>query len=422
MTELLVILVLVLINGLFSGAEIALLSVRKTRVAELTEQGRFGAKWVADLRAHPERLLATVQIGITVVGSTAAAFGGSTLAGHLAEVLRPALGPQADEVAFAAVVGAVSFLSLVLGELVPKSLALRAAEPYALLVAPFLAAVAWVARPLVWVLTGASNVVLRLFGDHTSFLESRLSQDELRQLVDEAATAGTVNEHAGEIASRALAFSELSVEDVLVPRQKIVSLPLTASVDDLAGLTRQIPHSRVLVYRQDPDDLVGYVTIRDVLAEARQGPTTLADHLHPMTFVPTTMPAIALLRDLQGRATHLAAVVDEQGTLRGLVSLEDLVEELVGNILSEGEAPSQEVLAEPDGTWLCLGSAPVREIHRVTGWEIPEGEASTTLAGLLLEQAGRIPETGERFRVGDYEAEVVEASRRKIKRIRLRKR
>jgi putative hemolysin len=147
--ELMIVLVLVLVNGLFSGAEIALLSVRKTRVQELVLEGRTGARWVADLRAHPERLLATVQIGITVVGSTAAAFGGSSIADRVAEGLRPALGPNADDVALGLVVAFVSYLSLVLGELVPKSLALRAAEPYALLVAAPLAALAFVGRPLV---------------------------------------------------------------------------------------------------------------------------------------------------------------------------------------------------------------------------------------------------------------------------------
>jgi putative hemolysin len=206
-SELLIILALVLVNAVFAGAEIAVLSVRRTRLTELMEGGSGAARAaVQALRAQPERFLATVQIGITVVGATAGAFGGATLAADLAPVLAGwvPLAPYAGTVALAVVVTVVSFLSLVVGELVPKSLALKAAEPYALAVGRPLLWLSRLLRPLAWVLTAASNLILFPFRDRTSFIEARLSPDELMELVDEAASAGTVNPRAGEIAARAL--------------------------------------------------------------------------------------------------------------------------------------------------------------------------------------------------------------------------
>ncbi len=414
--EVAVILLLVLINGVFSGAEIALLSVRRTRVQELVDEGRLGARSVADLRRQPERLLATVQIGITVVGATAAAFGGASLGAHLATALRPALGDVADDVSFALVVAGISYLSLVLGELVPKSLALRHAETYALLVSPLLAAVAWIARPLVWVLTTTSNLVLRVFGDQTSFVESRLSPDELRQLMDEASTAGTVDVHAGDIASRALELSELDVGDVLVPRSEMVCIASSAGVEELAQVTREKGHSRLLVYGTDRDDIVGYVATRDVLARSVAGLSTeLGGLLHPTLFVPTSMRATALLREFQRKRIHLAVAVDESGTVRGLVTVEDLVEELIGELLSEGERARVLVRPDGDGRWVMSASTPLRDVVRATGIELPEALESATIGGLVLEHAQRIPEVGARVQVGAHEVEVLEATRRKLK-------
>ncbi len=212
-------------NGLFSGAEIAVVALRKSRLSQLVEAGGGAARAVERLRAEPERFLATVQIGITVVGATAAAFGGATLAGELAALLAPLpiLGPYAPELALGAVVSAISALSIVLGELVPKSLALRAAERYALLAGRPLLAISQAARPVVWLLTRASNLVLRPFGDRTTFTESRVSAEELEALVDEAGQLGALDQPTAEIASRALAFRDLTAADVLVPRSRIVA-------------------------------------------------------------------------------------------------------------------------------------------------------------------------------------------------------
>jgi putative hemolysin len=412
---------LILLNGVFSGAEIAVLSLRKTRLQELIDEGNRSAGWVLALRQHPERFLATVQVGITVIGATAAAFGGASVATRLQPLLVPLLGDRAEQAALAIVVAGVSYLSLVLGELVPKSLALRAAESYALLISRPLSWISWVAQPLVWLLTLSSNLVLRLFGDKTSFSESRLSSEELQQLVEEAASAGVVHQSAGDIASRALAFSEIDAATAMVPRSRMVSVPITASLDDLAEIAVQSGHTRVLVYRANTDDIVGFVNLREVLGRGRKDPAlSLESVLHPVPFVPTSMAAPTLLRDMQRRRTQLAVVVDEQGTIRGLVTIEDLLEELVGEILSEHDRPVGLFQREPDGSVLVDAATPLHELNRELGWELPEGENFRTIGGLVLELAGRIPTNGDRVEAEGHEIEVVEASHRRVKRVRIR--
>ena len=201
------------------------MSLRRTQVQKLVEDKRAGARPLATLRHNPERFLATVQIGITVVGTTAAAFGGSSLARHLTPLVAriPHAAPYAHQLALCLVVVVVSYLTLVLGELVPKSLALRADELYALLIAKPLLALSWLARPLVWLLTDSSNLVLRPFADRTTFTEGRLSKEELSDIVDEATRTGALDEQTSELTSRALDFGQLTVADVMVPRNRIVS-------------------------------------------------------------------------------------------------------------------------------------------------------------------------------------------------------
>lgn len=422
MTELWIILALVLLNGVFSGAEIAVLSMRKTRLGELIEEGSGGAAAVLRLRDNPEGFLATVQIGITVVGATAAAFGGSTLAERLVPLYAavPQLAPFAPSLALGTVVASVSVLSIVLGELVPKSLALRASEPYALFIARPLEVLAWIGRPAVATLTGLSNVVLRLFGDRTTFTEARLSREELQQIVEDAATTGSVDPNAGEIAARAIGFSAIDAYTLMVPRTAIVMLPVDATVAQVAEVARASGHARVPVYEGTPENVVGVVNLRDVLAAAALGAAGgLSTFLHRVPFVPETMTAPNLLRKLQSERSHLAVVIDESGGVVGLVTIEDLIEELVGDILSEDEEPDGGFVRDGEGAWLVQGDAMVHTTSRELGLDLPEGDFAT-IAGLCLHLAGQIPAQGAVLDTGTgVTLEVVEATPRRIKRVRI---
>jgi putative hemolysin len=401
----------------------AIVALRKTRLAQLVEEGRASARAVKRLRDAPERFLATVQIGITVVGATAAAFGGATIARRLEPAVAAVspLAPWAPQIALGTVVVVVSFLSLVLGELVPKSLALRAAERYALLVGRPLLALSAVARPLVWLLTEASNLVLRPFGDRTTFSESRFSVEEIEQLVDEAGKAGALDAPTAEITSRALAFRDLTAGEVMVPRARVVGLPRDAGPDELKRLLLEEGRSRMPVYEGSLDNVVGYVMAKDLAAMAWERQLLVLDDLiRPVHFVPATARAVQVLRELQRRRTQIAVVVDEHGGVAGLITLEDLVEELVGDILGETEEAEALITPEPGGTTLVRGDVPIRDVNRALGLDLPEGEGYSTIAGLCIAISGAVPERGARLRAeAGVEIEVVDASPRVVRLVRV---
>lgn len=419
--ELLLIVVLAVANGVFSAAEIAVISVRKSRLKELVTDGNRAAASVARLRREPERFLATVQIGITLIGATAAAFGGASLSTRLTPVLGGlGFGRYAEDVALTAVILFVSYLSLVLGELVPKSLALRGAERYSLLVARPLLVLASIARPLVWFLTASSNVVLRLFGDRTSFTEARLSPEELQQLVEEAADDGTIQAHAGEIASRALDFGRLRVGAVMLPRASFKSIAVTVKGSDVHRIVAETTHDRLPVHDAASDDIVGYVTVRDLFLLSATPERTVKEVVRAPHFVPETVLASDVLQEMQRLRVQLALIVDEQGTVVGVVSLEDLVEELVGEIFAEHQKPTVGISRQADGSALVEGTVPVHEVNRELGIELPQGAAWVTIAGLVIHELGELPAPGARVTVsGGIVIEVVDATRRRVQRVRV---
>jgi putative hemolysin len=423
--ELIVIMALVVSSGIFAGAEIAVVALRKTRLIELAEEGHSSARVLLILREEPERFLATVQVGITVIGATAAAFGGASIAQRLTPLLEHFswFGEHADDVALGIVVVAVSYLSIVIGELVPKSLALRSAERYALLIARPLYALSWLARPVVWLLSKSANLLLGPFGDTTTFTETRHSAEELQQIVEEATKAGTIHPEAGEIVSRALELPELRARDVMVPRQEIIMIEKAASQAEIRKIVREHSYSRIPVYEERRDNVVGYISLKDVLGMAlEQKPISLSEILRPPHFVPDVKRAVELLKEMRNRRVPFAIVVDEQGGIAGIVTLEDLVEELVGDIFNEHtqQAP-QLIRQETNGSAVVNGAAPIRDVNRSLGLELPEEGDFTTMGGLVLSLAGRVPNAGEVLTLPDGTTlEVVDVSPRRVRAVRIR--
>jgi len=423
LTTLFIILLLVIVHGIFAGAEIAIITMRKTRLRELVEEGSARARAVSDLRAHPERFLATVQVGVTVLSEGAAALGGAAVAPKLQAVLEtvPVLRPHAENLALTLVVAVVAYLSLVLGELVPKSLALRSAETYALLIATPMRFISWATRPLAWFLTASSNLVLRPFGDRTTFMEARVSAEELQQLVDEATKTGAIDSHSGEIASRALGFSDLTADAVMVPRNRVTAIDKDASEVDIRQLMLDSPATRWPVCEESLDKVLGYITARDVLARILAGlPLEVGALKRPAHFVPWNMRAADVLRDMQHHQIQLAVVVDEHGGTEGLLTLEDLVEELVGDILGEHEAREEHIHHEAQGLVLVRGATPIRDVNRALRLDLPEGEDWTTLGGLCTSLAGGIPHKGDRLLTEDGVIfEIVSATPRAVGMVRI---
>jgi putative hemolysin len=425
LTELLIILALTVAGGFFAGAEIAVIALRKTRLEELVEDGRRGAPDVRALREQPERFLATVQIGITVIGATAAAFGGASLAERLAPVIARIewLAEYAQDLALAIVVLAVSYLSIVVGELVPKSLALRGAERYALWTAKPLLWLSWLARPAVWLLSASANLLLKPFGDSTTFTEARHSAEEVQQIVEEATRAGTIHPEAGEIVSRALELPALRAEDVMVPRQEVIMLPHDASHEQLVRVAKDHPFNRIPIYEDRIDNVIGYISMKDLLPRALEhAPIKISELMRPPFFVPESKHAVELLDDMRHRRQPFAVVVDEQGGLSGIVTFEDLAEELVGDIFSEHtEKVPPMIRKEQGGTALVNGTTPIREINRALGVELPEDGDYTTVAGLSLSLAGRVPSVGDVLPLPNgVTLEMVDVSPRRVRAVRVR--
>ena len=416
---------LLVLHGFLAGSEIAVVSLRKTRLRQLVETGKASAKAVESLRKHPERFLATVQIFITVVGTIIASRGAPTIQGLMQPGLDAIGVPSqyAVGIAFAIAVAVISFAELVVGELVPKSLALRASEPYALAVGRPLLWASSVARPAVWLLEGASNVVLRIFGDRTSFIESRLSPDEITQLLEEAGRAGSLDARASDIAVRAIEFEGLTAGDVMVPRNRVVAIEKTATAEELMKLFAHQGHQRIPVYDEgSPDAVVGYVSARDVLgATVTKSTVSIDELLRPATFIPESQRATTVLKDLQSARVQLAIVVDERGGMAGILTMEDLLEELVGEIWSEGDrAVPTPVRTMRDGSAIVLGTVPIREVNRALDIDLPEGDLWTTIAGYCISLAGRIPSSGARLTAEDGTViEIVESTPRRIRSVRV---
>jgi len=317
----------------------------------------------------------------------------------------------------------VSFLSIVVGELVPKSLALRSADRYALVIAKPLLWLSWLARPIVWLLSSSANLLLKPFGDSTTFTESRHSAEELQAIVDEAAKAGTIHPEAGEIVARALELPDLRVSDVMVPRQDVVPIAHDASPEELIRTAQEHPFSRYPVYEQRIDNVIGYLSVKDLLPRALRGEAVRTSQImRPPFFVPESKPAVDLLKDMRQRRQPFAIVVDETGGLAGIITIEDLVEEVVGDIFSEHTTQVPQLIRnEKGGSVLVNGATPVRQVNRMLGIELPEDGDYTTVAGLSLALAGKVPSAGEVLALPNGGTlEMVDVSPRRVRSVRVR--
>lgn len=368
-----------------------------------------------------------MRIAVTVLAASAAALAGAALtdriAPHLARV--PVLAPHAAQIALVLVVAFVCYSSIVVGELVPKSLALRSAERYALLLARPLLWLSIVARPLVWIFTLSSNAILRPLGDRTTFAETHPSAEELQQLVSEAAKSGAIDPGVGEIASRALEFADLTAADVMVPRQEVVLVPRNAPLADIQRILLEHAHTRVPVYQDHIDNVVGYISVKDVLALAWEHKLiVLEDLMRPAHFVPETKRAADLVREMREQHVPLMIVVDEQGGMSGIVTFEDVVEELVGEMFSEHRRDAPQAIVQlEDGSAVVAGTTPVRDVNRQLGLALPDDGDFITIAGLCLARAHRIPRSGDTVRVSQtLVIEVLDASPRCVRTVKLRRR
>ena len=412
-------------NGFFSGSEIAILSMKRSRVEQLIAEGSRGARWVKHLQDNMDRFLATVQIGVTLMGTLAGVIGGYLAGRYLEPIIQKTMiaGWIPPALEGATLVGvAIVYVELILGELVPKALALRFTDTIAVVVAWPLDMLARFSKVLIAFLTASTRAVLFLFGIRDVGHRTFVSEEEIKHLVKEGRQQGVLDQTEEDLIHSVFEFSETPVKKVMVPRPKIFALDVSTPPEDVARSIIESGFSRVPVYDGTPDNMVGVVYVKDVLRllEKKQ-PVVLRKILHPVHFVPETKKVGELLKELQKRRTHLALVIDEHGSLVGLVTLEDLLEEIVGEIQDEYDWEERPVEKLRDGSLVVDGTVSAAELRQKFDIPIPESEDFNTVAGFMLDCLGAVPRGGEVVQVGDYRMTVVDVEKNRISKVKIDK-
>jgi putative hemolysin len=426
--ELFIVIALILANGFFSGAEMAIVASRRGRLRQLADEGDAAARTALELASSPDRFLPTVQVGITLVGTLAAAYGGDQLVEPLARWLEanapPLIANAAMPIALTAFVALLSFFTLLFGELVPKRLALRNAERVARIVAPAMQLVSQLAKPLVWGLSRATSAVLFLLGAAKQEGPT-VSVDDIEHLLETGRAEGVVEPVEQAVAIEALRLGERTVRDIMRPRIELDALDIETPPGEIIGAIAMAGYSRLPVYEGSLDHILGYVFLKDVLRHTWMGwPIELRKIMHRALFVPETMPLDRLLELFQKEKNQMAIVLDEYGGTEGLVTLEDILEELVGEIHDEHRAARDTAFVQrEDGSWLVDGSASIEDMAETVDVKLDGTPRDySTVSGLVLARLERIPATGDTTQWHGLSIEVVDMDGRRIDKVLIRKR
>ena len=418
--EVLLILLLVLLNGLFAMSELAIVSSRRMRLSAMARRGHKGAPAAQALADDPQRFLPTVQVGITLVGILAGAFGGARLSALLAEGLSqiPFIGSAAGEVAFALVVVAITYLSLILGELVPKQLALRNPERVAVLVARPLSSLSKITSPVIWLLSSSSALVLRLFGKH-DVSANQITEEEVKAVVAEGATSGAIEAEERQMIERVLRLADKPVRALMTPRNELEWLDRTAPPEDIAARLRASTVTRFVVADRRVDNVVGVVAAKDLLDQLLEGaPMSVARALRQARVLPDTLSALDALERLRGDPIGMALVMDEYGSFEGVVTASDLLEAIVGELGAPQHDPDHTAVVRHDGSLLLDGMMPSDELKaRLDLPDLPQEGTYHTVAGLMLALLQRIPKEGDRISWSGWRFEVVDMDGRRVDKV-----
>lgn len=423
--ELALIFCLILANGFFAASEIAVIATRKTRIDSLVEKDVRSATVLARLKDDPDRFLATVQIGVTLVGTLASAIGGAAAIQFLKPLIEslplPLISRWGESLAIFLVVLPIAYLSLVLGELVPKSLALRFSDRIAILVARPIDFLSRLTSSLVKILTASSNAVLWLFGGKDAGGASFISEEEVKSLIREGAAKGIFDETEKELIHSVFEFVDTPVKAVMVPRTEIHAVDINTSPNEILKSFVESGFSRIPVYEGEMDKVIGILYNKDIFrALQEKGEFRARDLLHPPFFVPSSLPISQLLKELQRRRSAMAMVVNEFGEVEGLATLEDLLEEIVGEIRDESDREERGPVERlPDGSMVIQGSTLLKDLKSDYGLPFDESPDYLTLAGFVLAKLRRIPRGGERVEHEGHRLTIVDMEGRRIVKVKL---
>ncbi|HSH03308.1 MAG TPA: hemolysin family protein [Anaerolineae bacterium] len=417
------VLALIFANGLFAMSEIAVISARKARLKQQVEAGNEGAKAALALANNPSDFLSTVQIGITLIGILAGAFGGASVSAQIEPYISPLpiIGLYSETVSVGLVVAVITYLSLVIGELAPKDIALNNPEKIAIRVAKPLTLLATLTSPFVRLLTMSTKLVVRLAG--VKIVDSPpITKDEIGLLMRQGAQHGIFEPAKEEIMQQVLELSERRINNLMTPRPDIAWLDINDTAETITTKLGQVRHSRFPVCRDELDNVVGIVLVRDLLDQIlNHQEINLNDILQPALFVPNGLPVLRVLERFKEAQTQIALISDEYGTLEGLMTLNDLLEAIVGDIPELGDPPDPEATQRQDGSWLIDGDYPVlafRDLLNIPH-PLPDEDENfyETLGGFAMTYLERVPQTGDTFIWKEYKFEIVDMDWRRIDKI-----
>jgi magnesium and cobalt exporter, CNNM family len=420
--EIILIILLLIANGLFSMSEMAVVSARKARLKKRASDGDKGAQAALELADNPGSFLSTVQIGITLVGILAGAFGGATISKKLAPHLKefPAIGPYADKISFGFVVMIITYLSLVIGELIPKRLALHSPDKIAAMMAAPMKKLSALTSPLVKLLEGSTNGLLRLFGMRESS-EPPVTEDEIKVLIEQGIGAGVFEEAERDLIERTFHLGDRTVSELMVPRPDVIFLDLDDPPEVVKMVVSSNRISRYPVIQGSPDNVVGVVRAKDLLAsEFNNQPFDLNAVMAPALYLPDTMPAFKAIEMFKSTRRHMAIVIDEHGGVEGVVTVNDILDALVGDIPSMDEQEEQAVVRREDGSLLMDGALSVDQLKQTLRIKRLPGEDDggfQTLGGFLMARLGRVPAVADQVELNGWRFEIMDMDRRRVDKV-----
>jgi putative hemolysin len=424
--EIVIIIVLLLLNGLFSMSEIALLSSRRSRLEEKAKQGKSGAKIALDLLKHPERFLSTVQIGITVVGVILGAFGGEAFATKLDPLLQNIGVPitYSYNIAFGVVVTIITYLSIVIGELVPKAIGITYAESITVNLSPLMRFLALVAKPMVFLLTISTKSILKLLGIKDR-VEAPVTEEEVKTMIEQGTQHGVFEQEEGDMIKSIFRFGDRKAYAIMTARQEISWLDVNDSLEEVRMQVYNSNFTKFPVCDGDLDDIIGVLSVKDFLKAEKQHQLDLRTLVAQPLYIPENLMAIKILERFREKRTYMGIVVDEFGSTIGMITMHDLVESIFGDLPGFGEPEDPDIVTRDDGSMFIDGSMQIDELRDIINIpalddEKEEGEYAT-LGGFMMYKLGKVPHEGDIFTADGYKFEVVDMDGNRVDKVWVKK-
>ncbi|MEP7127844.1 MAG: hemolysin family protein [Chitinophagales bacterium] len=425
--EYLIILFLTIFNGLFAMAEVALISSRKIRLEKLAKQGNWRAKLAYNLAKDPHRFLPTVQIGMTAVSIIAGAYGGTEVADRLSSDFSQIewLGEYANILGFVVTIVTTTFLTLVLGELVPKTIGMTRPESIAIALAPIMQFLYYIASPFIWLLSISTKFILKLLRLNKKTNEPPVTEEELKHLIEQGRQYGVLEQQESDMMRSIFRTADRNVSTLMTHRNDIIWIDSEASLEDIHKLIEQSVHTNFPVCKQNLDNIIGIASIKDILIQiSKRQPWNLTALIKEPFYVPESMPALELLESFRNTGNHVSLVLNEYGSFEGIVTLHDVVESIFGNIRVTNQQTQDEAVKRTDGSWLIEGMmqthdwSELLQIH-----DLSEEEAGNynTLGGFMMHHLGKIPKEADNFTFRNYTFEIVDMDGKRVDKVLVQK-